>query len=295
MTKPNAAFPEGLRTIRDWCVTHDFHPNRLLGQNFLADGNMRRRILDTIDPRPGLRIIEIGPGLGALTRPMLDRGAAVTAIEKDTRLAKALEGWLGDAYPGLRLITDDALTLPLAPLLDPPVDLLVSNLPYSVGTRILMRWMPHPAAPRRLVVTVQAEVAERLAASPGSRTRGLASVWAQRFYDVEVLRRLTPGCFWPQPTVDSALVRLTRHAADTLTPGEGAMFEWMTRHAFMHRRKQMLAIWRRAPAPHGADDDTLRTRFARAEVAPEDRPEMLELHQWRQLARIWTQERGTSG
>lgn len=275
-----------LREVRNWCAREVFHPNRVLGQNFLIDGNTRMRIIETVACRPGMRVVEIGPGLGAITRGLLATGVELTAIEKDPRLFAALLQQFPHV-PRLRLRLDDALHLDLDVLLAERFDCLVSNLPYSVGTRILMQWLRHPLSPPRVVVTVQSEVAERLAAGPGTRARGLAGVWAQRFYHVRMLRRLSPGCFWPRPAVDSVLVLMTRNAEAPPNEAENRLFESMTRYAFMHRRKQMLAAWRHAPPPLGTDAQTLRQRFAQADVPPEARPEALDGQQWRRLARVW--------
>lgn len=277
----------GLNNLRAWCRREQFHPDRTAGQNFLVDLNVRDRIVEAAGIRPGMPVVEIGPGLGALTGRLLAGGVKLTAIEKDARLARFLRRrWAGHA--GLTLVEGDAMEVDLDRLLGPGVDLLLSNLPFAAGTRILIRWLRHPAAPRRMVVTLQREVAERLVAGPGSRTRGLAGVWTQRYYQARVARHISAGCFWPKPAVESSLVLLERHDNCHLDPRQGEVFDYMTRYSFMHRRKQMRSIWRYAPHPFGTDDRLLLPRFAEAGIKAEARPEMLDLQQWRRLACLWS-------
>ena len=243
--------------VKAWCIDHGFHPNKVLGQNFLVDRNALEAIVDAAALAPGTRVLEIGPGLGVLTEEMLRRGLAVTAIEKDPVLADRLAEALGNP-PGLTVRAGDALDL----IKDGSCDgfpALVSNLPYQAGTRILLELVQRIGvdrtggaalvaaqdAPETVVVLVQTEVAERLAAGPGSKTRGLAGVWAQLDYDVQLVRAVKAACFWPRPEVGSTVVRLTRHHRnDALSPNWRARFRQITKQAFEHRRKQLGAIFK---------------------------------------------------
>ena len=243
--------------VKAWCIDHGFHPNKVLGQNFLVDRNALEAIVDAAALAPGTRVLEIGPGLGVLTEEMLRRGLAVTAIEKDPVLADRLAEALGNP-PGLMVRAGDALDL----IKDGSCDgfpALVSNLPYQAGTRILLELVQRIGvdrtggaalvaaqdAPETVVVLVQTEVAERLAASPGSKTRGLAGVWAQLDYDVQLVRAVKAACFWPRPEVGSTVVRLVRHHRnDALSPDWRARFRQITKQAFEHRRKQLGAIFK---------------------------------------------------
>ena len=197
--------------VKAWCIGRGFHPNKVLGQNFLIDRNILGSIADAAGDVSGRRVLEVGPGLGVMTEELLKRGAAVTAIEKDPVLARALGEDLGAAYPALRLHCADALEVDWDALLAEGFAAFVSNLPYSVGTRILLDLALRRRAPERLVVMVQTEVAERLAAPAGSPARGQAGVWCQLHYDVSILRKVKPVCFWPRPEVDSSVVLLNRH------------------------------------------------------------------------------------
>ena len=242
--------------VKAWCIDHGFHPNKVLGQNFLVDRNALEAIVDAAALPAGTRVLEIGPGLGVLTEEMLRRGLLVTAIEKDPVLAERLAEALGNP-PGLSVRAGDALDL----IKDGSCDgfpALVSNLPYQAGTRILLELTQRmggtrscasesgaSAAPETAVVLVQTEVAERLAAGPGSKARGLAGVWVQLDYDVQLVRAVKASCFWPRPEVGSTVVRLTRHHRnDARAPDWRARFRQITKQAFEHRRKQLGAIFK---------------------------------------------------
>lgn len=271
--------------VKAWCIENGFHPNKTLGQNFLIDRNILDAIIDASGVLAGQRVLEIGPGLGVLTEALLARGAHVTAVEKDSRLAVRLAPALQQP-PGLRVIEADALELDLDALLGEGFDVCVSNLPYSVGTRILLDLALHALAPRSFTVLVQAEVAERFAAPPGEEARGQAGVWLQLDYEVVPVRAVKAACFWPRPEVGSAIVRLDRRGCD-LTPAERRWFFDLTRYAFMHRRKQLGAALRKAPEPLGRDDAALAALFAAAGVAPQARAEQLSNVQWQALARAF--------
>lgn len=271
--------------VKAWCIENGFHPNRTLGQNFLIDRNSLDAIVEAAGVRAGQRVLEIGPGLGVLTEAMLAAGASVTAVEKDARLAARLAGSLGSP-PGLRVVEADALELDLDALLAEGYDACVSNLPYSVGTRILLDFARHPRAPRTFTVLVQTEVAERFAAAPGCEARGQAGVWLQLDYEVRIVRAVKAACFWPRPEVGSSVVRLDRRAC-ALAPVERTWFFELTRYAFMHRRKQLGAALRKAPAPLACTDEALDARLAAAAVDPLARAEQLTNDQWQALARAF--------
>ncbi len=238
--------------VKAWCIAHDFHPNKVLGQNFLIDQNALKAIVDAGMEEGGAEhVLEIGPGLGVLTEEMLRRGCRVTAIEKDPVLAARLAESLGNP-PNLTVIAGDALdviqSLPpsssSSPLPSVPFTRMISNLPYQAGTRILLDLVLMRQIPT-MTVLVQAEVADRLAAKEGSKTRGLAGVWAQLDYDVEIVRKVSPSCFWPRPAIASSVVRLKRHNRhDDLSEEVRRVFHRLTKQAFEHRRKQLGSIFR---------------------------------------------------
>lgn len=229
--------------VKAWCVENGFHPNRTLGQNFLVDRNALAAIADAAGHvEPGTCALEIGPGLGALTDELIGRGLEVCAVEKDPVLAERLATTLGNP-PSLKVVKGDALDFAKAGEAD-AFPLMVSNLPYQAGTRILLEMVLRigrgGSAPETMVVLVQSEVADRLAAGPGSKTRGLAGVWVQLDYDVEPVRKIAASCFWPRPEVDSTVVRLSRHHRnDALDARFRDLFHKLTKTAFEHRRKQL--------------------------------------------------------
>ena len=252
--------------VKAWCIENGFHPNKVLGQNFLIDQNALKAIVDagldnvrmfecsSVRERP--HVLEIGPGLGVLTEEMLKRGCRVTAIEKDPVLAARLADSLGNPE-GLTVVAADALdwiSRNLQPFQTPQTlqtpqtsqtfSCMVSNLPYQAGTRILLELVQRREL-KSMTVLVQTEVAERLAAGPGTKTRGLAGVWAQLDYDVRIVRKVAASCFWPRPEIGSSVVRLDRHDRNlSLTDEERKLFRRLTKQAFEHRRKQLGSIFK---------------------------------------------------
>ena len=230
--------------VKSWCIANDFHPNRVLGQNFLIDQNALRAIVDAgldgaVPEGSRTSVLEIGPGLGVMTEEMLRRGAAVTAIEKDPVLAARLKESLGNP-DALEVIAGDALAVKT----EKKFDCMISNLPYQAGTRILLELAIKRELPM-MTVLVQSEVAERLAAKEGSKTRGLAGVWAQLDYDVKIVRKVSASCFWPRPEISSTVVKLVRHDRNVdLSEKERAFFRSLTKRAFEHRRKQLGSVFK---------------------------------------------------
>ena len=252
--------------VKAWCIENDFHPNKVLGQNFLIDQNALKAIVDTglegVEKKTAkatgegrISVLEIGPGMGVLTEEMLKRGAEVIAVEKDPVLAARLKASLGNPA-GLTVIARDALEVIAASSSSPspsssPSSLafdsfscMVSNLPYQAGTRILLDLVLMRALPA-MTVLVQTEVADRLAAKEGSKVRGLAGVWAQLDYDVRIVRKVAASCFWPRPAIGSTVVRLDRHDRNLgLSKAERAVFHRLTKQAFEHRRKQLGSVFK---------------------------------------------------
>ena len=251
--------------VKAWCIENGFHPNRVLGQNFLIDRNALEAIVDAglagVAKDRGAAVLEIGPGLGVLTEEILKRGCSVTAVEKDPVLAARLAESLGNP-PNLSVVEADALdwisrSHPSSdrlrgslrsgdtfPIPHSPFAAMVSNLPYQAGTRILLELVQRREVPS-MTVLVQTEVAERLAAKEGSKTRGLAGVWAQLDYDVKIVRKVAASCFWPRPEIGSSVVTLTRHDRNiALSAKERDIFHRLTKKAFEHRRKQLGSIFK---------------------------------------------------
>lgn len=200
---------------------------RRLGQHFLTDPGILRRIVDALDPVPGEQVLEVGPGRGALTQELLARGLKVIAIEKDGRLAATLK------LANLQVIEGDALHVAW-----PHVAKIVGNIPYYITSPLIDKALT-PPLPERIVFLVQDEVADRLAAPPGGKTYGALSVGVQVVARVEKLFTLAPGAFRPPPKVRSALIRLRPLAQPLVMDVEVAPFRAFVTACFSKRRKQL--------------------------------------------------------
>lgn len=225
-------------------------PTKSLGQNFLHDPNTIRRIVRTAELAPDEVALEIGPGLGSLTLGLLEAARHVVAVEIDPALAAALPGTVADRAPDsvgrLTVVTADALRLENLP--DPQPTALVANLPYNVAVPVVLHLLERFPGLRHGLVMVQAEVAERLAAAPGSKVYGVPSVKAAWYADVRRAGAVPRAVFWPVPNVDSGLVSLTRR--DHPAGDRKATFAVIDA-AFAQRRKTLraaLAQWAGGPA-----------------------------------------------
>lgn len=255
---------------------HGIRPNKVLGQNFLIDQNILGIILDAAELSPGDVVLEIGPGLGVLTGPLLARAGRVVAVEKDQALYRLLCGrFAGETR--LDLMHADIMDVPLPGLLARGVTKVVANLPYSVGTRILVDLFEQPVAPRQYVVTVQKEVADRLAAKPGSDDYGLLALLAQLDHDVRVHKVVSPGCFFPPPQIKSAVVVIRRLPRPRVEIADRRRFKALIKHAFSQRRKQIATIL------HGFTADP-RDALGAVGLDPRERPENIPLSVWGALA-----------
>jgi len=179
-------------------------PRKRFGQHFLVDGSVLAAIVDAIDPRPGDALVEIGPGLGALTQPLLERTGALTVIELDRDLAARLRRW-----PGLTVVEADVLTVDAAGLAPPGQRLrVVGNLPYNISTPILFHLLPAAEQVRDQHFMLQREVVDRMVAAPGGKAYGRLSVMLQWRYAMERVVDVPPQAFDPPPAVESAVVRM---------------------------------------------------------------------------------------
>lgn len=209
-----------------------------LGQNFLHDRGVVDRIVLAIDPRPGDRLVEIGPGQGALTFPLLDRHRALTAIEFDRDLLQPLAD-AARSHGELTLIAADVLGVDFSALAGDAQIRLAGNLPYNLSSPILFHALDHAPAVRDMHFMLQKEVVERMAAAPGSKVYGRLSVMLQAYCTVTPLFTVPPGAFRPAPKVDSAVVRLVPRAADTIGINNPRRFTDVVRAAFGQRRKTL--------------------------------------------------------
>jgi len=254
-----------------------------LGQNFLLDLNLTRRIARAAGPLDGVHVVEIGPGPGGLTRGLLLEGAGhVTAIERDARCLPALAE-LEAAFPGrLTVVAGDALAINPAQFSAPPRK-IVANLPYNIATALLLRWLPGIADYAGLTLMFQKEVAHRLAASPGSKDYGRLAVMTQWNATVELLFDVSPKAFVPPPKVTSTLVRLLPRA-EPLAPCARPDLEHVVAAAFGQRRKML----RQSLKTLGGDTAAL---IGEAGIEPTARAETLSVEQFCGLARAWARRR----
>ena len=206
-----------------------------LGQHFLHDTGVVQRILALAELEEGAEVLEIGPGRGALTFPLLDAGYRVHAVEFDRMLAEAL---VALDRPGLRVLQADFLRLDLDELGTAPLP-VVANLPYSTGTAIVTRLLESPERFPHLVVMLQKEVADRLAASPGSRAYGSLSIFTQLRAEVGGRFVVPPSSFRPPPKVDSVVVRLDMRAQPRVDLADAALFRRVVFAGFATRRKTL--------------------------------------------------------
>ena len=249
-----------------------------LSQNFLADVDVLEAIIAEANPGPGRRILEVGPGLGFLTRALLDAGAAVTAVELDRGLSAFLRSQFeAEIERGqLRLIEGDALDQDLNGLLDPPYD-VVANLPYHITSPILHRLLGERPRPERLVLMVQREVAERIAAPPGQMS--YLSVFVQYHARVRVAFNVPGTSFEPEPAVESAVIVAEPYPEDDRLPDAEAEDQlWrLVQAAFRERRKMLHNVLARQLPVEPA---RVAAALEQAGIAPDPRPQTVAVGEW---------------
>jgi 16S rRNA (adenine1518-N6/adenine1519-N6)-dimethyltransferase len=237
------AMIDGLPPLREVIRTHDLVAKKQLGQNFLLDLNLTAKIARAAGDLSGSDVLEVGPGPGGLTRGLLAEGARrVLAIEKDARCLPALNE-IADAYPGkLEVINADALNIDATAHLTPPIR-IVANLPYNVGTELLIGWLTPKNWPpfwQSLTLMFQKEVAERIVARPGSKAYGRLALLAQWRAEARIVMTLPPEAFTPAPKVHSSVVHLAALPAPRY-PADGMVLSRLTAAAFGQRRKMLRA------------------------------------------------------
>jgi 16S rRNA (adenine1518-N6/adenine1519-N6)-dimethyltransferase len=226
----------------------EFRPRKRLGQNFLIHENVIESILRLLDLSSGDEIVEIGPGLGFLTRRLLDKARKVWAIEIDSALIDRLQRSPLGFHPGFQLIHNDVLKVAPQDFLPPYKVKLVANLPYSISTPVLFRlldWREHFSF---LVLMLQKEVADRITSGPGMKTYGTLSVWCRVHGCIVQKVSVSPEAFFPKPKVRSTLLKIDLHKEPLMAPRELPLLNGIVRAAFGQRRKTLanaLANWLR--------------------------------------------------
>lgn len=250
-------------------------PRRALGQNFVVDPNMIRSIVRKAGVTPGAGVLEIGPGIGSLTLGLLEAGAKVTCVEKDPVLADRLRELMTERAPGesVEIIVGDALRVDLRALCDAgDLRSVVSNLPYNVATPLILRVLESVPRVERLLVMVQREVAERLAAEPRSSAYGAPTVRLNLDATARIVGLVPPEVFHPRPRVHSALLEVRRRMGVT-RPTDEAAFARIVRRAFGQRRKTL-----RRSLGLGVDE------LVRIGLDPDARPQELGREEWIRLS-----------
>ena len=273
----------GPARIRELADEIGLRPTKTLGQNFVHDANTVRRIIDAAALRPDDVVLEVGPGLGSLTLGLLEAGHRVTAVEVDPVLAARLPRTVAELAPQsvdrLQVVSADAMRIVELP--DPQPTAMVANLPYNVSVPVLLHLLATFPSLQRILVMVQAEVAHRLAAAPGSKLYGVPSVKAAWYADVRLSLTVSRQIFWPVPNVDSALVSFTRRTAP---PADDVQVEdvfAVIDAAFAQRRKMLRAALGRLFGSSQAATDAL----VAAGVDPTARGETLDVEDFVSIAR----------
>jgi len=250
-------------------------PSKRLGQNFLVDDQFRAKIIHEADPKPGQFILEVGPGLGAITRGLVASGASVTAIEFDRKLAAYLRTAVVPL--GLRLIEADACRVKYDELF--PGDFrVISNLPYSAGTIVVAKLLDLETPPSDMLLMLQKEVAERFLAAPGTADYSALTARIAAVYEGRIVRMVPPEVFYPAPSVDSALLALVRRP---VIPSREVriLLSRLARTSFAHRRKKM---FKQAAAVFGAE--VIAGAMTDASVDPDIRAERVSPEQFIRMA-----------
>ncbi|MDV7141689.1 16S rRNA (adenine(1518)-N(6)/adenine(1519)-N(6))-dimethyltransferase RsmA [Tropicimonas sp. TH_r6] len=271
---------DSLPPLREVIATHELAAKKSLGQNFLLDLNLTSRIARIPGDLSNASVLEVGPGPGGLTRGLLAEGAGkVLAIEKDSRCLPALAE-IAEIWPGrLEVIRADALKLDPLAHLEPPIH-VVANLPYNVGTELLVRWLTPESWPpywSSLTLMFQQEVAERIVAQPGDKAYGRLAVLAQWRCEARIALRLPPEAFTPPPKVHSAVVHL-KPRPEPIYPADPEVLSRVVAMAFNQRRKML----RSALKGLGGDVEAL---LEAAGIAPTERAERVSLERFAALAR----------
>jgi len=267
-----------LNEMRDVLAGRGIQLTKSLGQNFLHDQNQLRRIVDAAGLSKQDKVLEIGPGLGPLTELLLQSAGKVLAIEKDHRLVAVL----GERFQttNLELIYEDALDFLKSDPRNWSDWKVVSNLPYSVASPILVELACGRRAPQKIVVTLQLEVARRLTAQTDDDDYGILTLLVQLDFQPCETFKIPPGCFFPEPDVDSCCVVLERRAAPLLPEELRAAFVKIVKRAFSQRRKMMFKLLKGDWA-----EEKLKTAFVQLNISLQERAEKLSLEQFVELAK----------
>ncbi len=266
--------------IRGLLTQFNLRPKKGLGQNFLVDEKALARVTAAAELMPSDTVLEIGPGLGSLTRHLAEAAQRVVAVEIDPALLPVLEHTL-QAYTNVEIIREDILALDLVRRVNPPAGYkVVANIPYNITSAVIRYLLEAPAKPARIVLTVQREVAERIVAQPNDMS--LLAVSVQFYSQPSIVTRLPGGAFFPPPDVDSAVVRLDVFPTPAVAVDDVSQFFRVVKAGFSQKRKQLRNSLGGGLQLSSAQVDAL---LAQAGVSPQRRAETLSLPEWGAVAR----------
>lgn len=268
---PRLTSPKEVRALLE-SLGH--RPNKGLGQNYLIDANILDIIANTADLQPEESVLEIGPGLGALTERIIPQAKSVTCIEKDPTMVKYLKSRFSD----FTLIESDALDVDLNQLFSDGITKVAANLPYSVASRLMVDIAECDSRPEIMSLTIQKEVADRLCSPAGDGHYGVLSVLTGAFYKNTLVKKISPTCFLPPPKVWSAVVKMERREVPLVGADQYQAFKRLVKHCFSQRRKQIGTILKRMGI-EAVDDKLFEAGIEHAE-----RPEKIEIERWAALA-----------
>jgi 16S rRNA (adenine1518-N6/adenine1519-N6)-dimethyltransferase len=277
--------------IREVLKSFKIVPEKRFGQHFLIDKNILKILINTAELTNTDLVVEIGAGLGIVTEQLLEYAKEVIAIEQDRHMFAFLEEQFRN-QSNLKLICADARNIEISGEMLPAVEItdntirgitkLVANLPYSIASRILVNLVSVCIPVSMAVITVQLEVAERIKAYPGSKEFSFLSLAIQSVYDVRIVKRISASCFYPEPNVRSAIIKLVRHE-NLLALKERQAIWGLAKKAFMHRRKQLAGMLVKWYGEQGIDMATAHRLLKKAGVSEQARPEQLGVAEWHKL------------
>lgn len=257
---------------------HELQPKKALGQNFLHDPQILEKIVSAAALSPDETIVEVGPGTGTLTTQLAQTGNRLIAVEVDERLRPILNQQL-DAYPNAEVVYADILNVNVAALVAQQPYVVVANVPYYITSAILRHFLEAEHKPRRMIITMQLEVAERLISQPDDMS--VLSVSVQFYGQPGIIARLKPGVFWPRPEVDSAVVSIGVYETPPVDIPDEKRFFRVVRAGFGQKRKQLRNSLSGGLGIKGAEADGL---LAMAGIDPRRRAETLNLEEWARLS-----------
>lgn len=279
--------PESINTVKKLMEEYKLFPKKKWGQNFLVDGNILNKIANTCDSgQPGFAV-EIGPGLGALTRQLAMRNQGVLSIEIDKSLQEPLQTVL-EQYPNTRLLFADVLKADIEAELKNAFNLeqipgyqVCANIPYNITTPIIFKLLEECPHMLSATLMMQKEVAQRILALPSSKDYGLLTLMMSYYSDVELLMRVSRNCFYPRPEVDSSVIRITPLTAKRVQVKDEQRFKDFTRAAFQKRRKTILNI---CSSFFAMDKGAVEGHLKSLGIPPASRPENLSIQEFASIA-----------